>query len=79
MAAVRTLIAALALAGLATPAAAQMVSEGTEFLRAIEKRSEDSSKVTEILNVPGATVINARDLTSGRTALHIVVGDRDAS
>ncbi|MXO73480.1 ankyrin repeat domain-containing protein [Alteraurantiacibacter buctensis] len=83
MAAVRTLIAALApaflLAGLATPVAAQMLSEGTEFLRAIEKRSEDSSKVTEILNVPGATVINARDLTSGRTALHIVVADRDAS
>lgn len=79
MAAVRTLIAALALAGMATPAAAQMLSEGTEFLRAIEKRSEDSGKVTEILDVPGSTVINARDLTSGRTALHIVVADRDTS
>lgn len=79
MAAVRTLIAALALASMATPAAAQMLSEGTEFLRAIEKRSEDSAKVTEILDVPGSTVINARDLTSGRTALHIVVADRDTS
>ena len=78
MAAVRTLIAALALAGMATPAAAQMLSEGTEFLRAIEKRDEDSSKVTEMVDVPGSTVINARDLSSGRTALHIVVGDRDA-
>jgi uncharacterized protein len=77
MAAIRTLIAALALAGLATPSAAQMLSEGTEFLRAIEKRDEDSSKVTEMVDVPGSTVINARDLTSGRTALHIVVADRD--
>ena len=77
MAAVRTLIAALALAGMATPATAQMLSEGTEFLRAIEKRDEDSSKVTELVDVPGSTVINARDLTSGRTALHIVTADRD--
>ena len=77
MAAVRTLIAALALAGLAVPAAAQMLSEGTEFLRAIEKRDEDSSKVTEMVDVPGSTVINARDLTSGRTALNIVTAERD--
>ena len=81
MAAVRTLIAALApaflLAGLAPPAAAQLISEGTEFLRAIEKRDEDSQKVTELVDVPGSTVINARDLTSGRTALHIVIADRD--
>lgn len=77
MAAIRTLIAALALANMATPAAAQMLSEGTEFLRAIEKRDEDASKVTEMVDVPGSTVINSRDLTSGRTALHIVVAERD--
>lgn len=77
MAAIRTLIAALALASMATPAAAQMLSEGTEFLRAIEKRDEDASKVTEMVDVPGSTVINSRDLTSGRTALHIVVAERD--
>lgn len=77
MVAIRTLIAAFALAGLATPVAAQMLSEGTEFLRAIEKRNEDASKVTEMVDVPGSTVINARDLSTGRTALHIVVADRD--
>ena len=79
MAAVRTLITALALAGVAVPATAQMLSEGTEFLRAIEKRDEDSAKVTEMVDVPGSTVINARDLTSGRTALHIVTAERDGA
>ncbi len=82
MVAIRTIIAAIALAGLApiglaAPAAAQMLSEGTEFLRAIEKRNEDANKVTEMVDVPGSTVINSRELTSGRTALHIVVADRD--
>lgn len=84
MVAIRTLFAAVALVGLAPvaltgPVAAQMLSEGTEFLRAIEKRNEDASKVTQMVDVPGSTVINARDLTSGRTALHIVVAARDTA
>jgi len=76
-----SLAAALAAACLAVPAAAQLVSEGTEFLRAIENRheAEGSGKVTEMLGVPGATIVNARELASGRTALHIVVADRDAT
>lgn len=84
MVAIRTFFAAVALAGpvlagLAVPAAAQMLSEGTEFLRAIEKRNEDASKVTEMVDVPGSTVINSRDLSTGRTALHIVVAARDSA
>ncbi|MES2700594.1 MAG: ankyrin repeat domain-containing protein [Pseudomonadota bacterium] len=84
MVAIRTLFAAVALAGpilagWAVPATAQMLSEGTEFLRAIEKRNEDAGKVTEMVDVPGSTVINSRDLSTGRTALHIVVAARDSS
>jgi uncharacterized protein len=77
MVALRTIGAALALTALAVPAAAQMVSEGTEFLRAIEDRAEKANEIGEMLRVPGTTLVNARELGTGRTALHIVIGDRD--
>lgn len=60
----------------ATPAFAQRFSEGFEFLSAVDDR--DGEKVTSILNEPGTTVINSRDITSGETALHIVTRRRDA-
>lgn len=69
--------AACALAGLlafATPAHAQF-SDGYKFLEAIKKK--DGVKVEEALGEPGSTVINARDVTSGETALHIVTARRD--
>ena len=59
---------------LAPPALAQF-SEGYRFLEAVRKR--DGQKVEEALNEPGSTVINARDVTSGQTALHIVIARRD--
>lgn len=61
--------------GLCAPASAQLYSEGYEFLQAVEER--DGQAVTEMLDVPGATVVNARDITTGRTAMHIVVARRD--
>lgn len=70
--------AAIAMAAgllVATPAQAQLYSEGYEFLQAIDEK--DGEAVTEMLDVPGSTVVNARDLTSGRGALHIVVERRD--
>lgn len=60
---------------LAVPAHAQIYSEGYQFLEAV--RDRDGTEATELLNVPGTTVINARDLTSGESALHVVVGRRD--
>lgn len=58
------------------PAAAQMFSAGYQFLEAVRER--DGTKATELLGGPGgATLVNTRDVTSGETALHIVVARRD--
>lgn len=59
----------------ATPVLAQIYSPGFEFLQAVRKK--DGTKVNELLTAPGSTVINARDLSTGETALHIAVGRRD--
>ncbi|GLR46755.1 ankyrin repeat domain-containing protein [Sphingomonas astaxanthinifaciens] len=71
----RTIVlAALALGAIAVPAAAQFQSQGYNFIQAIKDR--DGNKVTEMLNVPGSTVVNYRD-DSGDAALHIVAARRD--
>ena len=53
------------------PVAAQQQSQGYKFLGAIEK--EDGKVVTDMLDTPGSTVINAKQVTSGKAALHILV------
>lgn len=71
-------IIAFAGAGLAftaLPAAAQMYSDGFKFLEAVKKKEGD--KANELLNEPGSTVVNARDLSTGETGLHIAVARRD--
>jgi hypothetical protein len=68
------LMAAAAMLGVGMPAAAQF-SQGYKFLEAIRKK--DGNAVQEMLDVPGTTLVNARDVTSGDTALHIVVARRD--
>lgn len=67
----------LALAWLAVPAAAQFNTESHAFLEAV--RDRDGSKVTEVINQPGNTLINTRDIATGDTALHIVVARDDTS
>lgn len=63
---------------LATPAVAQLgQSEGYKFLQAIKDGKGD--EVTKFLDKPGATVINARDVTNGDGALHIVVRRQDST
>jgi ankyrin repeat protein len=57
------------------PAAAQF-SDAFNFLKAV--RDRDVLKARSFLEKPGSTVINARDLDSGDTALHIVTKRRDA-
>ena len=71
------IIGACAVAGLtmAAPASSQTMGEGYEFLKAVKDR--DGNKVTEALQKPGSTVINARDLTTGENALHYIVQRRD--
>lgn len=61
--------------GAIAPASAQLYSDSYKFLEAIDER--DGDVVTEMLNEPGTTIINTRDITSGDTALHIVTARRD--
>lgn len=58
----------------ASPAQAQF-SQGYKFLEAVKKK--DGQKVEDALAIPGSTLINTRDVTSGETALHIVAQRRD--
>lgn len=68
-------VAALAVAaGIAQPVAAQF-SEGYRFLEAVRKR--DANTVTSALSLPGSTLVNARDVSTGDSAMHIVVRGRD--
>lgn len=58
------------------PASGQKMSDGYEFLKAVKDR--DGTKVTAALDRPGSTVVNARDISTGESALHVVVARRDA-
>jgi ankyrin repeat protein len=60
---------------LSAPASAQFLSDGYKFLEAVKKKEGD--KVTDALSEPGSTLINTRDITTGESALHIVVARRD--
>lgn len=67
-------VAAFALAS-AMPASAQQYSDGYKFLKAV--KDKDVTKANELLQEPGSTVINARDLSTGESALHFAVKSRD--
>lgn len=67
--------AALALALLSPVAAQAQFSETYNFLKAV--KDADGQKVTDLIQKPGSTVINSRDVTTGDTALHLVVARRD--
>lgn len=71
------LVRGMALAfALLTPVAAQaQFSNAYNFLKAV--KDVDGEKATELLQKPGSTVINSRDVTTGETALHYVVARRD--
>lgn len=70
-------VAALALAILAPVAAQAQFSDNYTFLKAV--KDADGQKVTDLIQKPGSTVINSRDVTSGETALHLVIARRDAT
>ncbi len=58
----------------AAPAHAQAVN-GYKFLKAVEDR--DGDEVTQMLELPGGTLINTRDGSNGKSAIHIVTQRRD--
>ncbi|GAB5487601.1 MAG: hypothetical protein Pars2KO_11710 [Parasphingorhabdus sp.] len=70
------LFGALILGFFANPASAQF-SESYNFLKAVKDR--DGEEATKFLNKPGSVIVNTRDISSGETALHIVVARRDAT
>ena len=62
------------LAALAAPAGAQMFSDGFKFLKAVDEK--DRRTVIELVN-KNKTIVDARDIAKGHTALHIAVQRRD--
>ncbi|MPT48717.1 MAG: ankyrin repeat domain-containing protein [Sphingobium sp.] len=72
----RFFLVLLALALFPATASAQF-SDGYNFLKAV--RDRDGTKATELISKPGSTIVNARDASSGQTALHIVTERRDIS
>jgi ankyrin repeat protein len=66
----RLLVAALLLTA-GTPAVAQQQSQGYKFLSAV--RDAKNNEVLEMLGRPGSSIVNARDVTTGEGALHIVI------
>ena len=69
------MVAAAMLAMLASPLAAQFQSDGYKFIKAVRDREGDVA--TQMLDEPGSTIVNAREVTTGETALHAVVQRRD--
>jgi ankyrin repeat protein len=59
-----------------TMASAQF-SDSYNFLKAV--RDRDGSKATDLLSKPGTVIVDTRDVSTGETALHIVVKRRDAT
>ncbi len=69
--------AAAAALAVAAPASGQNFSEGYEFLKAVKERK--GTEAMDALNRPGSTVVNARDIATGESALHVVTQRRDAT
>jgi len=67
---------AVAALALAAPVGAQSYSDGYLFLQAVDDK--DVAKTDELLGQPGSTLVNSRDLSTGRTGLHIAADRRDA-
>lgn len=74
------LIAALSVSAalpVAAPARAQQQSQRYKFLEAVRKG--DGNAVIAMLDQPGQTIVNSRDVTTGEGAMHIVVKRGDAT
>lgn len=67
---------AVAAISFSVPAAAQF-SDSYSFLKAVDDR--DGEEANKFLNRPGTVIINTRDISTGRGALHIVVERKDST
>ncbi len=67
----------LTAAAVATPVAAQRMSDSYEFLKAV--KDANGNKVTEMLDKPGSTIVNTKEGSTGDTALHIVTRRGDGA
>ena len=67
--------AAIAFSLVASPAAAQRVSDGYAFLKAVKDR--DGAAATNLVATPGSVIINSTERDTGDGALHIIVRERD--
>ena len=63
--------------GVISPPASAQFSDSYNFLKAVDDRKGD--EVEKFLGEPGTVIINTRDSTTGRTALHIVIERRDVT
>lgn len=72
---VTRLVLVLVAGSIATLAGAQNYSDGYKFLKAV--RDRDAEVVTSMLDRPGSTVIDAREVSSGENALQIVIARQD--
>lgn len=70
-------LGAAALALLVPGTAQAQFSDSYNFLKAV--KDIDGQKATDLLQKPGSTVVNSRDVSTGETALHIVIARRDNS
>jgi ankyrin repeat protein len=74
----KKILATLSLVFLLWPSlASAQFSDSYNFLKAV--RDRDGSKATDLLSKPGTVIIDTRDVSTGETALHIVVKRRDAT
>lgn len=74
---IRKIVAGLmaaAVLALGAPLAAQTYSDGYKFLQAVEKKDREEF---DKLVAKNHTIINSRDLSSGRSGLHIAAGRHD--
>ncbi len=71
------LLGSMALALLVPGPAQAQFSDNYNFLKAV--KDKDGEKVTDLIQKPGSTVINSRDVSTGENALHIIVARRDAT
>lgn len=63
--------------GVIAPAAMAQFSDSYNFLKAVKDRKGEEAE--KFLAEPGSVIINTRDITSGETALHIVIQRRDTT
>ncbi len=74
----RFFLSLMVVCSLALPAVATaQFSSSYNFLKAVKDR--DGTEATKFLNQPGTVIVNTRDISTGETALHIVVARRDAT